>query len=247
MVAAQSLTGTHYWWNDFTHTIANFSGPASGGLQFANFRQYLEHIAAGYGANGLDNVWAASLQEVYEYLAVREGTVLNWQLNGNQLTATLLLNNVPDSLRHTALTLQVNADQNFGNVQITKGTGVVYTYNGTNPNSRIINLSWGSSAALNAKTGSNASATVVVPANVLRTFPNPAQDEVSVSFAHPVTGNCHLRLYNQTGQMVLQQHRQEQALQQLCLPLDELPPGIYYLQCTDENTVYETVKVVKCR
>jgi len=247
LVAAQSLTGTHYWWNDFTHSIANFSGPVSGGLQFANFRQYMEHIAANYGANGADNVWAASLQEVYEYLAVREGTVLNWQLNGNQLTATLLLNNVPDSLRHTALTLLVNTDQNFGNVQITKGTGVVYTFNGTAPNNRLINLTWGSGASLNAKTGNTNLPTANAPANVLHLFPNPAYDAVTVSFPYPVTGNCHLKLYNQTGQVVLQQHQQAQGLQQLLLPLGELPAGIYYLQCTGENAAYETVKVVKCR
>lgn len=249
-VATQSLNGNRYWWNDFTHNISCSGNPIGGGLQFSTFRQYMEHIAGNYGANGLDNVWAASLQEVQEYLVVREGSVLNWQQNGNQLTATLYLTNVPDSLRHNALTLLIDADQTFSGVQIIQGDGVVYTYNGNVNETQLVNLEWGTYYSSNVQSNKTDKPDLASQANTttaVSLYPNPTSANLAVSFTRPVSGNCQVKLLNQMGQTVFTNNTLLTDANTIPVSLATLPNGIYYLQCTVGGEVFETLKVVKSR
>ncbi|MFD0675044.1 hypothetical protein [Cohnella sp. GCM10027633] len=136
--AASSVNGNHYWINDFTHDIAvqNWGG----GMTPAAFRGLMEYVANTYGSGGSDRVWMAPLQEVYEYLKVRDAVTVTSSLSGNTLQITLDLSAVPAGLRRHALTLTVNASTSFSNVQVTGAT--LRSFNGTNATNKLINLEW---------------------------------------------------------------------------------------------------------
>lgn len=251
-VAAQSLnTGNHYWWNDFTHNCGSFYSPVGGGLQLYHFANYMEHIANNYGVAGNDNAWAASLQEVYEYLAVKQSTTIGWELTDNQLTIQLLLTNLPANLRRHALTLLINTDQNFNNIEVLQGNNLYYSFNGNANQQQLINLEWGSFIS-SPEMMSQKNATQPPPieptvsiAGKVRLVPNPTAQDVWVQFTQPVAEDIALTLFNQLGQCVLQQTQTMHHQNRLLLPTEHLPKGIYYLHTTTATQTYDVVKLVK--
>lgn len=137
-VAANSVGGNHYWYNEFTHNIAvnNWGG----GMTPTDFRNYMTYIANTYGSGGSDRVWMAPLQEVYEYLVVRDAIVMYSSLVGNTLTLTFDLSAIPSNLRRHALTLKINSATTFSNVTVTGATSS--SFNGTSGSGKLINLEW---------------------------------------------------------------------------------------------------------
>jgi hypothetical protein len=134
-VASRAAAGERIWYNEFTHHIDNFG--ASVGLNFFQFRAHVERIANNWGKNGSDKIWVAPLQEVSEYLAMRQNVTYTATLNGNQLTIDFNMANVPAGLRRKPITLVVNSSATFSRVDGSQG--IQMTYNGTGAK-KIINL-----------------------------------------------------------------------------------------------------------
>ena len=63
-VAANSNANRHIWYNSLTH-----------GTHEAVISQILNHIESNYGAN----VWVAPSDHIYNYILVRDNTVVNWE------------------------------------------------------------------------------------------------------------------------------------------------------------------------
>lgn len=135
-VAAASVSGVKYWYNDFTHRtpLTTFGGSTL----FATMVTYMQYLEANYGKTGSDRIWVASLEEVYEYIRTREDAVISTPvLNGNTLTFNITYTNQPLFRFKNALTLKVSSDQNISS--ITTPYGINTTFRGTGSN-RIINI-----------------------------------------------------------------------------------------------------------
>ncbi len=140
-IAALSINGAKYWFNDFTHTIT--SGLTNGGLTISDFSSYMGYVASTYGAAGSDRVWMAPLQEVWEYNNLRERTVVGVPIiNGLNSNFSLYYNVSSLISRRFEWTIKVDTNQNITSVNVPYG--YTNTFRGTG-NTKIINISklWG--------------------------------------------------------------------------------------------------------
>jgi hypothetical protein len=140
---AKAATATNkIWYNEFTHGIDDFN--AGSGFNFYKFRTHMERIANTWGKGGTDKVWMATLQEVYEYLMMRNYAKYTASVNGNQLILNFDLTTIPDWLRRKPITLVVDGSIDFSNVVVP--TGVKLSFKGTGAR-KIINLDFSEMAA----------------------------------------------------------------------------------------------------
>ncbi len=144
-IAAKSINGSHYWYNEFTHRVE--PDPFGGSLLFATFDYHMSRIAAKYGEKGKDNVWFAPLQDVYEYLYVKNNVVVNASLSGNVLTIILDTNGLDGKAVKNALTLKIASDADF--TVAYAGGFSKYSYRGTGSN-RIVNIEWNQAGAVSS-------------------------------------------------------------------------------------------------
>ncbi|HHB79954.1 MAG TPA: hypothetical protein ENK85_12040 [Saprospiraceae bacterium] len=121
------------WYNEYTHAIGAGTNqyPTNSNLGFQLFRDYMGFIADNYA----DVVWIAGLQEVEEYLYVRDNALItNQVLNGNQLTFDIVLSHAQEDQRHFDLSLLVKpigaqitniSVANDSNASSNKSTGLI--------------------------------------------------------------------------------------------------------------------------
>jgi hypothetical protein len=141
---ANAATATNkIWYNEFTHGIDDFN--AGSGFNFYKFRSHMERIANTWGKGGTDKVWMAPLQEVYEYMMMRNNAKYTASVNGNQLILNFDLTTIPDWLRRKPITLVVAGNIDFSNVEVP--TGVKISFKGTGAR-KIINLDFSEMVAL---------------------------------------------------------------------------------------------------
>lgn len=250
-VANNSVNGARYWWADFTHGCG-LTSPISGNIQFSTFKNYLQYIASQYGKNGSDRVWAASLQEVQEYLTVREATVISSSVVGNQLVVNLDINNVPENLRHYALSLAINANASFTNVQVAGCPTCNVTYNGNQWQKQLINLSWlptQSSAKMATNNTLHQLSNADMLPNVIRVVPNPAQSQVTLKFSQALQKqNALINFYNTMGKLVTQKQINIASNDtEIKLDLNDicLEQGVYVLDIEGELQHFHGIKLVK--
>jgi hypothetical protein len=136
-VAGKSVNGAHYWYNEFTHRVDPV--PSGGSLKFSTFEFYMNYIAQKYGENGKDNVWFAPLEDVYNYLQVRNNIIIETSLNGDILTMVLDTTNLPGDFRNYALTLKIASAEDFTVVSVNGFSGHSSRGSGAN---KILNLEW---------------------------------------------------------------------------------------------------------
>ncbi|MCX6276607.1 MAG: T9SS type A sorting domain-containing protein [Bacteroidetes bacterium] len=238
-VASRSVNGAHFWWSDFTHHVGFQSSGAS--LLFPLFRFYMENIAQQYGITGSDNVWMSPTQDVYEYLRVRDNSLVNYSLSGNVLTITVDYSAAPAKMRTNALTLVIQADQNFSNVA---ATGLQeMTFNGTG-NNKLINLQWGDSPI---SVNEIASGKQTNACNI-SVYPNPFINKLCIDFSEAVNGEINFELINIAGKTIITKTViQPKGESHFELNLNEinLQPGIYFLKSVNGQKPFPTVKVIK--
>jgi PKD repeat protein len=161
-----SVNGNHYWYSDFTHRVG--FQQINGCLVFPTLEFYMNYIADTYGKNGTDRVWMAGYQDVYEYLAVRDYSILRWNLNQNQLQIIIERTNIPTDLEKYALSLVIDANANIINVSSENITGITWN----NKAKKIINLDWTPTALENITFDNGAGVTKLKKAQIL----NPVAD-----------------------------------------------------------------------
>jgi Secretion system C-terminal sorting domain len=163
-------------------------------------------------------MWMAPLQEVYEYLVVGQTYYATPQLIGNQLEINFNFNQVPKWVRRKAVTLIVNSSVDFTNVTVP--AGVKMTFRGTG-NQKIINLDFTGVAVGTNDVGEDPS--------VLRLFPNPATDFLSVDCPTMKTGGVTASIFDISGKLLYQK---DFGSPKFTLPTMNLASGIYFLKVT---------------
>ncbi len=137
LVASKSVKGDHYWHNEFLHIVNSPGGTLTNGQPFSEFKKYMSYIESTYGAKGSDRIWFAPLQEVSEYLALRDVAVVASNTAGTATTVDLGFGPLFSTLRHKSLTLVVDAASSFSSVDA-QGARVV-SFQGSGDH-KIVNL-----------------------------------------------------------------------------------------------------------
>jgi hypothetical protein len=247
--AALSVNGQHYWWSDFTHHVGFQTSGSS--MLFPLFQYYMENIAQQYGIAGADNIWMAPMQDVYEYLSVRDNSIVNYSLTGSTLTITVDFSKVPTKLRTNALTLVLDVDQDFTNVTVRGAQN--YSYKGTGAK-KIINLQWGTSNTLkSAEIGAIDIKPMLDATNQpagFSVFPNPFTNRISVHPGQQLDGKTTFQLVDLSGKTVFGTTIVEPVdNSQIDLKVGEtdLQPGVYFLRISNRNATLPTVKLLKIK
>lgn len=104
---ANMVTNQTIWYNEYTHAVGAGSNqyPNISNLGFDLLKDYLGFLQNDYG----QKIWVAGLQEVEEYLFVRENAAItNQSLVGNVLTFDVTLSASQPDQRHFELSLLVD-------------------------------------------------------------------------------------------------------------------------------------------
>ena len=141
MIAGLSGDGDHYWMTEFAHSI----GHPHGGeyyirVAYNDFKTYMNYIENEYGKPWSDKkVWMAPMQEVYEYLRVRDAVDISTNNQDNTLTIFLDDEDVPSGLRRHALSLIVNLPEGVNITEVVSSGVTIESYNAT---TGLLNLKW---------------------------------------------------------------------------------------------------------
>lgn len=117
--AAKTNGNQHVWITMATHRIdqSETENPNGGSMRFESFKWIMEGLASNYGTAGLDNMWMAPIDVVYEYLKCVENAKIVQSQNGNSVTLSLDFNDVDDTFRAHSLSLLIDADANITNIE----------------------------------------------------------------------------------------------------------------------------------
>lgn len=140
--AGLSNQNDHYWMAESTHQVKEFSN--GGSIIYSTMKQYLQSLANIYGKGGSDTIWFAGVQEVYEYLLLRNTVGISTMQNGNTVTVSIDVTNVPENLRYKALSLKVDANASLLNVAYDSGDFKHFSHN---INTGLVNIDWSSRLA----------------------------------------------------------------------------------------------------
>jgi hypothetical protein len=140
-LASLSSGSSKYWSQAFTHqiTTSTYYPDWNGGTTWNSWKSLMDHVENTYGRFGADNIWVAGAEEVYNYMMVKQASVISHELVGNQLTITIDVTNVPANLKNHALSLLVEADSAISSIDY----GVDFTHHTDNKTTGLINLDWG--------------------------------------------------------------------------------------------------------
>jgi Secretion system C-terminal sorting domain/Polysaccharide deacetylase len=218
--ADKSSNKTHFWYNEFTHRIDDFQG---GGYRFNLFKNYMKQVEQAYGKSGSDRMWMAPLQEVYEYLIMRQSVDYSFQPLSREIVLDFNLNAVPTWLRRKTLTLIVHSNVTFSQVDVP--AGVLATFNGRGA-VKLVNLdftNWQKSTAVEA-----------ISTPLIAVKPNPVVDELTLDLEN---GVWNVSVFNEMGQMVLEKtHFQSKS----ALNVSFLNQGMYYLLMRQGDVVHRS-------
>jgi hypothetical protein len=81
---------------------------------------------------------------------------------------------------------------------------------------------------------------------VAKAFPNPASDRISVQITNATENACFIRLTDQMGKTIYGQHHELDGINNLSIPVNNLPGGIYWLQVIVDNQL-QTKRIVVTR
>jgi hypothetical protein len=241
-VAAKSVNGEKYWYNDFTHSVG--FEQTGGSLIFSTFEHYMNHIANTYGKGGKDNIWVASLQEVYEYLQVRDMAAVSSSMNGERMEVQLDLNNIPANIRHHALSLLVDSDKDITSIEVLGNP--TYTYRGTG-NAKLLNLEWSQDLVV---TSAIAAVQQEEETSKLTLYPNPAGNNsvnILVENLRPHE-ELQLQFSDLTGRVVYIHQLEADGAGKVSAQLDTkniLFKGIYIVTATTPANVFRNKLIVE--
>jgi len=124
------------WYNAFTHNVGN-GNLWSISLIYPEFKYYMTTIANKYGSGGSDQLWMAPWQEVYEYIWLKDHTIITTRQKGRNLVVKLKLPQIPPNFRNKALSLVVKTGDTFSIVSYSSDLKI--SDNGTKKH-QLINL-----------------------------------------------------------------------------------------------------------
>jgi hypothetical protein len=240
-VAAWSNNGNHYWWSEFTHRVRHQQTGAS--LVFPTFEYYMNYIEQTYGKSGSDRIWMAPVQEVYEYLRARDESVLSFVQDGKSLSILIDPSVLPDDLRNYMLTLVIEADQTFSDVNISGGE--LLSFNGT-ADKKLINFKWDGTSSF--KSGASAIGSISRESetdveksgmqNALVTYPNPINgDEFFISLQSDDYDRATIAIIDIYGKLIREEEMDLiSGTNTFAIPCRNLSNGIYIVRVNTIKT-----------
>jgi Secretion system C-terminal sorting domain/Polysaccharide deacetylase len=228
-VVEKSRNGGHYWYNEFAHRVNIFEFSS---FNFFSFKNQMEKIANNWGKKGTDQVWMAPLQEVFEYLVLRQTAQFKTTVSNQKMDIQFDLSQVPTWLRRKTLTIKINATNNFSRVEAS--TGIKKTFRGSG-NSKIINLDFTEYFKL---TNTKESTDVLD----WRVYPNPTHDFITIELLdHPVT-SADFTISDASGKMYVSARFSGSTFQQ---DIKAFPSGIYFLniKLNNKSTTTKFIKI----
>jgi len=228
----------HVWCNEFTHSVGEEQTGAS--LLFPLFSYYMQELERLYGRLGKDNMWMAPLQEVYEYLIVRDNAEIAWLREGNEITVYIDFSEVPEYLRRNSLSLVVESESNFSDPQFSHPLNYSYTGNGS---SKLINLEWESGVFNNTGKFPEQNQSF----SEIEIFPNPGKSFINIySQSGFNTDIMDISFYNTSGARMHNISipvKQNDHLIGIHIP-ESFSEGLYYLILRNDNNIIFTHRVV---
>ena len=118
LTSTKSSDNQHVWITLGTHRInlGETETTNGGSMRFESFKWVMEGLESNYGASGLDNMWMATIDAVYEYLKCSEKSNIVQSQVGNTVTLSIDFLDVDESFREHSLSLLIDADTNITNV-----------------------------------------------------------------------------------------------------------------------------------
>ncbi len=234
--ALQSTNGNHLWYNDFTHHVSPTS--YNGSLIFSTFRYYMEQIEALYGQSGSDRAWVASGVEVFEYLKLRDSSIVSHSLFGNQLRILVDRTNIPDNLLKYAMSFTIDANADITSVTV-NDPGTQLTWRG-NTARKLINVEWNevtfAPPAPGTVFGDNTGSTQTT---YIRQVENTNTLVITLPSERNASGT--LSLYDFYGNEVFSRFNQSEAVNgTVKMDVTGLPKGTYVVRFTGVNGIAAT-------
>ncbi len=213
-VVNRSQNGGHYWYNEFAHRVDNFN---SWGFNYYSFKNQMQKIADNWGKNGSDRVLMAPLQEVFEYLVLRQTIKMTTSISGQKMDITFDVSQVPNWLRRKTLTLVINSNTTFSRVDVPNN--IRRTFKGIG-NQKIINIDFSQYL--------NSTPTHDLPTpSVFRVFPNPTGDFLNIELLNDIPESAELTISDLSGKVYLTLRLPSKKYQQ---NIQSLPHGMYILK-----------------
>jgi hypothetical protein len=231
-IAQSSTNGNHKWFAEFTHRVRNTT--TGGSLIFPTFEYYMNHIEQEYGKSGSDRVWVASLEDVYDYLLIRENTELNYTIEGNTAHVYLNFNNIPNDIREYFLSLNIDADQDI--------ISVSPQFNSTtnfNVNKGLVNISWTPNTMKSMTVAGIENGDLQESKEGFQIYPNPISGHaftVSVTSEHQAL--LQIQMIDILGKRVYQQALSiHSGNNDISIKDINLPSGIYFVRLIGEDAI----------
>lgn len=127
-----------FWVNAFTHSVGN-QNLWNISLVFPDFKHFFNGLANHFGQQGLDNMWMAPIEEVYEYLLTRRNIKYHVERKGRYVKVHMYTGGIPAGLRHHAITVVVRSDKVIKKVTCVGCSIECYS---RNKGQNLINLTW---------------------------------------------------------------------------------------------------------
>ncbi len=230
--ANQSGNGNHFWYNDFTHHV--HPQHYGGSLLFSLFKFYLDSVAAMYGENGSDRIWAASGVEVFEYLKLRDSSNVTWSWFGNQLRIMIDRTNIPDSLIRYAMSFLVDADANVTSVTC-NDPAVLMTWRCNTPE-KLLNIEWKlpyyplPPSNQGAPTAGNKSLKECQSGSICQVGNS---NKILLNLPNESSGTGKLTVYDMIGQVMYEEQVNNLTLSKVLTDIPRLPVGVYLVRFRD--------------
>lgn len=100
------------WFNEFTHGTGN-GNLWNLSMRFPDFKYYMTTLADKYGVKGIDTIWMAPWQEVYEYIWLRDRIKVDYKQKNKEIEVTIELPEIPENFRHRDISLAIDTSSKF--------------------------------------------------------------------------------------------------------------------------------------
>lgn len=239
-IANSTNENNHIWYSEFTHRIRN--QVTGGSLIWPTFEFYMNDIANKYGKNGLDNIWFAGMEDVLDYLMIREGTDLNFILDGNIAYIYLDFTEVPADIPEYNLSINIDSD-----VEILNITPEFNSEYNSNLETGLLNINWEPNVMKEMEFTKIEDVEFNDLESSIRVYPNPVTNQrLNISIKEKTEESVQLKVINIYGQVVLLKNLGElHESDELSIDLKSanINPGIYIVELLSENRVLLMEKI----
>lgn len=240
-IASSVNSSNHIWFSEFTHRILN--EPIGGSLIWPTFKFYMEHIEQNYGKDGLDNIWFTGMEDVLNYLIIRENTGINYSIDGNVASIYLDFSNLPENLPKYEISLVVDSPEEI--LEISPDFQGNFDYN---PETGLVNISWSQNTMKSMTfTGFEEVATNAKEESII-IYPNPVRDGIIYITPPEHTQIDKVAIYDLAGVLIDEFILSSKDTNQYPLNLNKLKlnSGTYIIRIlsNDANVYYKKIEII---